>query len=804
MKSRVGLVLILCSLLFGGNIILAQTIPSVQSQSSFCVDPATAVPISDFVAFAGDGTTIIDGIQISVTTNYENGIDLLNYTNNNGISGIFDSANGLLILSGNQTLDAYRQALTEVTYTTTSSVSTKELTVSLSAADYLPETGHFYKFFPSAGIQWSVANVDAQNTQLLGMNGYLATITTASENQFILDRVSGTAWLGASDDLAEGTWRWVTGPEGLEDGGQGRRLDAGFVNWDVALGEPNDCCGSQTGEENYAHMMDWSNPVGLWNDLPDVGGGGQYAPTGYIVEFGGMPGDPVVAGNLTGTTILELQPEVNLAGAQSVCPNIQGLTYSIESIGGYAYNWTVNGGSIVSGQGTNQVEVNWGTTNATASIKVTMTSNIACIIEEELAVRINEQLEPPAPTGPEFVCFTDLITPQVYTTPLSQGSNYNWQVTNGQVVSGNGTNTVEVLWDGPGTGTLFFTESTTTATDICDGDSPMITIDLREEIIPTFNITHVSCFGGNDAVVEITNVTGQAPFTYTWNTNGLGVVSNNIISSIPAGSYSVDIESNGCSENFTFEVTEPTELMGNITVQNVLCFGGSTGSAEASVDGGTPPYRYVWSNSGANQPTIGGLSAGAYFVDVFDQNDCSIRLDFSITEPPELVLDSIASRLVSCPGGSDGELEAFVSGGTPPYTFTWEANTSTNSLATGFEQGTYQVNITDSNGCTISGSQTVDEATPKIILPTAFSPNGDNVNDVFGPSTACPVEFNMVIYNRWGTVVFTTELANEGWDGTYKGQPVPDGKYTYSASWVIQANDLVIADQASGVLRLFR
>ena len=123
-------------------------------------------------------------------------------------------------------------------------------------------------------------------------------------------------------------------------------------------------------------------------------------------------------------------------GSISVCPNIMGLTYSIQDLSGYSYEWTVSGGTIASGQGTSAIVVNWGDTNAAANVAVRVTSSVTCEVSADLAVIINEQLEPPLPIGPAVVCFSDQTTLQTYNTPLTPGSDYQWQITGGTIQSG--------------------------------------------------------------------------------------------------------------------------------------------------------------------------------------------------------------------------------------------------------------------------------------------------------------------------------------------------------------------------------
>ena len=118
----------------------------------------------------------------------------------------------------------------------------------------------------------------------------------------------GVGWIGANDDTVEGDWRWVTGPEAgtpFWSGGVGG-TELTFAFWNA--NEPNDYPDGPVtpGEENFAHITDPSvtTQPGSWNDLPNAGGGGAYAPQGYVVEYGGTPGDPVL--NVSDNTLITM------------------------------------------------------------------------------------------------------------------------------------------------------------------------------------------------------------------------------------------------------------------------------------------------------------------------------------------------------------------------------------------------------------------------------------------------------------------------------------------------------------------
>ena len=164
-------------------------------------------------------------------------------------------------------------------------------------------TGHYYEFVTNATISWSNANISASNRTMSGLRGYLATINSTGENDFAATKLLGDGWIGASDTAVENTWKWVTGPEagthfwtGLSGGST---VGGNYQNW--ADGEPNNA-----GNEDYGEI--YSSGGGGWNDLPDGA-----TPGGFVVEYGGMPGDSlnIANGTVTITVTDAVKPQLN-------------------------------------------------------------------------------------------------------------------------------------------------------------------------------------------------------------------------------------------------------------------------------------------------------------------------------------------------------------------------------------------------------------------------------------------------------------------------------------------------------------
>ncbi|RXG20255.1 beta strand repeat-containing protein, partial [Leeuwenhoekiella aequorea] len=140
----------------------------------------------------------------------------------------------------------------------------------------------------------------------------------------------------------------------------------------------------------------------------------------------------------------------------------------------------------------------------------------------------------------------------------------------------------------------------------------------------------------------------------------------------------------------------------------VSCNGGSDASIDLAVVGGTASYTYLWSN-GATTEDLSGLTAGTYDVTVTDANGCTATASIQVNEPTILTASGVATA-VSCNGGSDASIDLAVVGGTTSYTYLWSNGATTEDLS-GLTAGTYDVTVTDANGCTATASIQVNEPT---------------------------------------------------------------------------------------------
>lgn len=211
---------------------------------------------------------------------------------------------------------------------------------------------------------------------------------------------------------------------------------------------------------------------------------------------------------------------------------------------------------------------------------------------------------------------------------------------------------------------------------------------------------NVSCFSGNNGQAAVAVTGGTSPYTYSW--NSVPVQTDDTAINLIAGTYIVtvtDAVADTCTSTVT--ITQPlSTLTDTVTATNVSCFNGTNGTATANVTGGTPPYNFSWLPGALTTATITGLTAGTYTSIITDANGCNATDTIPVSQPALAITDTITATNVSCFNGTNGTATANVTGGTPPYYFSWLPGALTTATITGLTAGSYISIVTDTNGCT--------------------------------------------------------------------------------------------------------
>ncbi|MEN8898698.1 MAG: putative Ig domain-containing protein, partial [Nonlabens sp.] len=578
-----------------------------------------------------------------------------------GVTSSFNATTGVLSISGSMT-DAQAQSILQaVKFSTTSTnLSSRDIEFSLGSAQPSDDNGHFYEFVAASGITWQDARTAASNRSLYGLPGYLATVTSQAENDFIFAKLVGQGWIGASDAATEDQWLWVTGPEAgtqfWQGEANGSAVGGEYNNW--STNEPNDSRG-----EDYAHFK----TDGTWNDFAFD----NSSIDGYVVEYGG----------LTDASCLQLSDikTVTLEDAEVACTIPISLTNWIQEGDLSNGSWTLSN-EDPSGSG-EFFTVTQGT-NSDPTYYVSQENYINTSIQGQFGVFTT--------SDDDFFGFV-----LGYQGPTAAAPN-NYKM---------------LLFD--------WKQATQTASGQGTAPEGMRLIRYDGEISPSevpnafWGVDHPNA----EVLASNTSVGGWSDNTWynfkvTYSENNVTILIDgsevfNIDGSFEAGRFGFYNYSQEATSYRNFSI--PFEAI--VTTTDETC-NANDATATASVSSSTAgdTYTYDWTGPNgftASTETITGLSSGTYNVTVFNQAGCVATSSTEVIEStfPDIAYPQSSYTLFS--GNSIGTISPSNAGGaatswsiSPSLPSGLNFNTTTGAItgtpADGFNAGTYT--ITASNG----------------------------------------------------------------------------------------------------------
>ena len=213
------------------------------------------------------------------------------------------------------------------------------------------------------------------------------------------------------------------------------------------------------------------------------------------------------------------------------------------------------------------------------------------------------------------------------------------------------------------------------------------------QITATATIGQV-CFGEKTGAASVSATGGGGNYRFEWSNGETG----QMIENLGAGNYTVTVvDGNGCEATTAITISESPEMIITEQVKDLICHNVPQGEIGVSVSGGSWNYTYAWSNNETTS-SINNVSAGTYFVTVTDSDGCQTIKGINVSQPPAIVLTPSVTN-ASDLSTSDGSASVVVTGGTAPYTYAWN-NGETSSSINNLPKGSYQVVVTDVNGCT--------------------------------------------------------------------------------------------------------
>ena len=381
----------------------------------------------------------------------------------------------------------------------------------------------------------------------------------------------------------------------------------------------------------------------------------------------------------------------NLDVQPASCPGVSDGSASLQLSGGvpaYAYNWSDIGAGPAVRNGL-----------ATGNYTVTVADLNGCSLEIQLEIESPQSLT---------IDFTTL--------PTSCVGSADGQAT---ALPSGGAGAYTYVWaDGQNTAMATGLSAGPVSVIVTDGNgcqaTGMAVIEGATALVPAVEGTDPACFAGSDGAASATAQGGTGDYSYIWS-NGL---SGPLVTGLSAGAYFVTItDGNGCTAVDSLLLEQPTALESTVTSEAATCNPNPDGSAVASVQGGTPPYNYSWSD-GQSLANAQNLAAGVYIIAITDANGCTLA-DTAVVDGTATVTLGLEKNDVTCNGGADGSITAMAMGGSGNYTFTWTGGVSTGAQASNLSAGSYSVTATDDLGCVATAAILISEPSALSLVTVA-------------------------------------------------------------------------------------
>jgi len=323
--------------------------------------------------------------------------------------------------------------------------------------------------------------------------------------------------------------------------------------------------------------------------------------------------------------------------------------------------------------------------------------------------------------------------------------------------------------------------------------------------------TNLTCYEGKDGAISVSVVGGVPEYTYNWAKDGDPYSQDINLSRLGGGNYELIITDAALCEYSSgiIEITEPEVLsLEVLSFQNNLCTTTSNGAFEVQAKGGTGTYRYRL-NDGDLFPTsdYDGLKGGNQIIEILDDNLCSV--DTTLVVETDYLLISAFTWDYDYPyidwpvSFFDGSL------GPDIVNWSWDLGNGalTNEVNAGFtyvSPGTYPITLKVTNivGCEAVMTEMLDiEKGFRVTMPSAFTPNLDGLNDYFRPTLENIISLHLIVYNKYGSVVFETRDLDGEWDGSLDLVPLPQDSYLYEITYVAESG---VARTSRGKVAMLR
>lgn len=215
--------------------------------------------------------------------------------------------------------------------------------------------------------------------------------------------------------------------------------------------------------------------------------------------------------------------------------------------------------------------------------------------------------------------------------------------------------------------------------------------DLKVEV----KSTPVSCYGKNDATINLTVSGGVAPYEALWSNLATGFEQKNLSPAM----YEITVkDAVGCSKVIKVNITKDSLFNIEPQITNVSCFGAADGSIKLNINSKSSTLKLKWSDGSTSGSERNNLSPGIYSVEISNGGPCTITESFVISEPAQLVIDGNIKHAFSCDNTTGGSIDISVQGGEKPYQYSWSNGFTTEDIAN-LNAGIYFLTVVDAKNC---------------------------------------------------------------------------------------------------------
>lgn len=521
----------------------------------------------------------------------------------------------------------------------------------------------------------------------------------------------------------------------------------------VDLGSDVDACTGDmvtfdAGNPGASYM--WSN--GATTQTITVSTGGTYS----VVVTGG---NSCCASDMV-TLNYNARPDATAQGGEIDCNNSSTQLFGNSSTSGATFSWTGPGGFTSNLQNPIVSEV--------GTYTLTVTAPNSCTETDDAEVTADSSVPNAMATGGIIDCNNTSV--QLMGSSSSTNVTYSWTGPDNYMSNEQNPTVTE-----GGIYTLLVTSS-----NGCNGQAGAEVILDNEgpDLLGTGGT--INC-GNPNVILMVETDDEDATFEWSGPDNYTSDEQNPTVTE--GGQYTVTATgANGCTSTTTVNVdVDNTTLVLSETHGDVLCFGELNGWIDLSIDSGTPPYDIMWSD-GNTEEDLAEIGPGMYTVMVSDANDCEASLTIEIMSPMAALTGDVSTSPATV-GNNDGEAEANITGGTPPYNYEWD-NGDTDPTTSNLSAGPHTLIVTDANDCIISIQFDIeettsvgdfDELTSFELFPTVTS---GRVNLI--ATFSRPLQGTVKIYSGQGQVIEDSNFNGSSFSEQFDLADNPAGIYLVS------------------------